>query len=174
MLEHQARLGGLGAAVRPSWGAERLLPRSAGSGERLSPAPDPTASARQVTCIHAGSPGSPWHQPQRGGSAQPSSQGTSPSASPWLHSSSHRAWAAAPATPIPLKQPVSTSPFSLPFSSQLHFSQHFFPSQHFHTPYRSHFAPPDFPQQVCISPGAAPTAAPRAPAALQLTFIIAW
>lgn len=113
------QLGGLGAAVRPSSGAERLLPRSACSRERLSPAPGPTASARQVTCVHAGSPGHPWHQPQRGGSAQPSSQGPSPSASPRLLSSSHRAWAAAPATPIPPKQPVSTSPFSLPFPTPL-------------------------------------------------------
>ena len=75
--------------------------------------------------------------------------------------------------PIPSKQPVITTPFSIPFSSQRRFSQHFFPSQLFHTPCHSHFAPPDSQQWVCISWGAAPATAPRAPAALQLTFIIA-
>lgn len=56
------RLGALGAAAVPS-GAEQHLPGSAGSGERLSPEPDPMASARRATRAGAGSPGSPRCQP---------------------------------------------------------------------------------------------------------------
>lgn len=66
--------------------------------------------------------------------------------------------------PLPAKQPVITSPFGLPSSSQLRLSQYFFPVRLFHASYCSHFTP----QTLGSGFACPPRATPLAWAALQL------